>query len=745
MREFAPAAGRALSTRSKADMTQSAVARKKPDAWNLAARWPDWQSGSNALARYALPVLSVLFAALFLNWMRGLFAVPGVFLIAVVISALFGGWGPGLLATSLATVTFYNFFMPHYFERDALHLPFVIVPRAIGSFGIAALAVTILGGAQRRATRSLRLSNSELDRKVNELEGANRALENENAERKRSEQLRATQYAVTRVLAEADSLAVAGPQVIEAICKHLEWDWAALWTADPRGEQLRCDCISNARGLQTAEFDSASRKMGFVPNQGRVGRIWRSGVPDWFADVTREGVWFKRISEAVTAGLHGSAAVPILLDAHCLGVLEFFSHAPRQRDDDELHALATIGSQLGQFVERKRAEAAVFESERRWRNIFDTAGVGIATSGRDCRFTTANRRFQEMLGYTEEELRGLTPFGIAYEDDRAAAEIVRGEVDAFVGNGDRQNADASVRSAFHQVETRCRRKDGSLIWVNVITSAMPESDDDRFSLAAMIVDITARKRTEEVLEQARAELRRLNRVMLLGEMTASIAHEVNQPISAAITNANAGLRWLDARPPELEEVRQALTRIARDGNRAAAVIDRIRGLTRKRPPHADSLDVNDVVREVIALMHMEIQNASVDCQPSFREPLPDLSLDRVQVQQVFMNLILNAIEAMGAVQDRPRELAVVTGQGDPDHVYVEVRDSGPGFDSESGDRLFQAFYTTKPESMGIGLAICRSIIEAHGGSVTAAPNHPNGAIFRCTLPIGQATPDHQRA
>jgi PAS domain S-box-containing protein len=726
-------------------MTESAVARKYRDVWNLAARWPAWQSESNVLVRYALPVFTVLIATLFLKWLGDLFPVPGVFLIAVVVSALFGGWGPGLLATALATLTFFDLFMPHYFERDALHLPFGIVPRAIGSFDIAALAVTFLGGAQRRATRSLRLSNSELDQKVKELEGANCALENENAERKRSEQLRATQYAVTRVLAEADSVAIAGPQVIEAICKDLQWDWAALWTADPRGEQLRCDCISTARGLQTAEFDGVSREMGFAPEQGRVGRIWRSGVSDWFTDVMREGAWFKRLPEVERAGLHGSAAVPILLDAHCLGVLEFFSHAPRERDDDELHTLATIGSQIGQFAKRKRAEAAVAESERRWRAIFDTAGVGIATSGWDCRFTTANRRFQEMLGYTEEELRGLTPFGIAYEEDRAAAEIVRTEVDAIVGNRDHENANASADSPFHQVETRCRRKDGSLIWVNVITSVMPDSDDDRFALVAMIVDITDRKRTEEVLEQARAELRRLNRVILLGEMTASIAHEVNQPIAAAITNANAGLRWLDARPPDLDEARQALTRIARDGNRAAEVIDRIRGMTRKRPCHADTVDINDVIREVIALMHMEIEKASVECQPKLREPLPDLLLDRVEVQQVFMNLILNAIEAMSAVQDRPRELAIVTGQDDANHVFVEVRDSGPGFDPESDDRVFQAFYTTKTESMGLGLAICRSIIERHDGSISAARNDPYGAVFRCTLPIGQATLAHQRA
>jgi PAS domain S-box-containing protein len=555
-------------------------------------------------------------------------------------------------------------------------------------------------------------------------------------ERKRSEQHRAAQYAITRVLAEADNLAVAGPQLIRAICDHLEWDWAGLWTTDSRGERLSCDCICNTRGLQAAEFDSLSRKMAFAPDQGRVGRIWRSGQPDWFADVLREGAWFMRGTAAEKAGLHGSVGVPILLDTHCLGVLEFFSHAPRQRDDDELHTLSTIGSQIGQFIKRKRAEAAVLESERRWRTIFDTAGVGIATSGRNCRFTTANKRFQEMLGYTEEELRNLTPFDIAYEDDRAAAEPIRSEFDMLAGRSKDSDAMISDGPTFRQVETRCRRKDGSLIWVNVITSVMPESNDDRFSLAAMIVDITARKHTEGVLEQARAELRRLNRVMLLGEMTASIAHEVNQPIAAVITNANAGLRWLEAQPPDVLEIRQALARIARDGNRAAEVIDRIRSLTRKRPPHAALLDVNEIVGEVITLMHTEVQKASVECRLELHELLPPSPLDRVQVQQVFMNLILNAIEAMGRVQDRPRELDIFTGREDANHVYVEVRDTGPGFDPESADRLFHSFYTTKPESMGMGLAICRSILEAHGGSISASPNRPHGAIFRCTLPVG---------
>jgi C4-dicarboxylate-specific signal transduction histidine kinase len=237
------------------------------------------------------------------------------------------------------------------------------------------------------------------------------------------------------------------------------------------------------------------------------------------------------------------------------------------------------------------------------------------------------------------------------------------------------------------------------------------------------------------LQQAQADLARLNRLMMLGEMTASIAHEVNQPIAAAVTNAHAGLRWLGAQPPDLEEARQALGRIVRDGSRAGEVIDRIRALVKKVPPRRELLKINQAIRDVIALTQTEVQQNRVRLQTRLADDLPLVPADRVQLQQVIMNLLVNAIEAMSRIGDGSRELTIASGKDDASAVFVEVQDTGPGIDPADLDRLFQSFYTTKPDGIGMGLAISRSIAEAHGGRLSAAPNQPRGAVFRLTLPI----------
>ena len=284
------------------------------------------------------------------------------------------------------------------------------------------------------------------------------------------------------------------------------------------------------------------------------------------------------------------------LDAH----LPFrdFEHARPAPDGGKRYVSVSglpVFDEAGRFIgyrgvgrhitDRKRAEAALRTSEERWRAMFETAPVGIATFDFEHRrYLTANESFQRMTGYTEAELRNLTPLELTHEDDRAAMQ---------------ERIDSGAVGVLQR--KRYRRKDGEVVWADATSFVVPATDSTPAFRGAVIVDITDRKRAEEALQQAEADLARLNRVMLLGEMTASIAHEVNQPIAATVTNAHAGLRWLGARPPDLEEARQALGRIVRDGSRAGEVIDRIRALVRKVPPHRDLLDINEAIREVIAL------------------------------------------------------------------------------------------------------------------------------------------------
>jgi len=222
----------------------------------------------------------------------------------------------------------------------------------------------------------------------------------------------------------------------------------------------------------------------------------------------------------------------------------------------------------------------------------------------------------------------------------------------------------------------------------------------------------------------------------MGELAASISHEIMQPIAGTLTNAAAASRWLSIQPPNLEEAREALDDVIKAGNRANDVIGRIRALIKKAPPRKDALGINELVREVIALTRGEVVKNGVSLQPQLAEGLPLIHGDRVQLQQVILNLIMNAVQAMSGVSEGSRELLIGTGKDASSGVLVAVQDSGSGLDPENSERLFDPFYTTKPSGMGLGLSICRSIVEAHGGRIWASRNAGPGATVQFTLPVG---------
>ena len=288
-----------------------------------------------------------------------------------------------------------------------------------------------------------------------------------------------------------------------------------------------------------------------------------------------------------------------------------------------------------------------------------------------------------------------------------------------------------------EVEHRLLMPDGSIKHIHVVAHPLGEASGPLEYVGALM-DVTAEKRAQEALQQAQAELAHVTRVTTLGELTASIAHEVNQPLAAIITNGEACLRWLGNKTPNLEEARGAVERMIRDGNRAGEVIQRLRALTRKTDPQNAPLDINDVIHDVVGLVQREVSSYRVRLRLDLDFGLDPVLGDRVQLQQVIINLIVNSVEAMANVAER-RELMIRVREHDPAHVLVAVQNSGVGISPDQLDRVFNAFFTTKADGMGMGLSICRSIVEGHGGRLWASCNEGSGVTFQFTVPFVAAS------
>jgi C4-dicarboxylate-specific signal transduction histidine kinase len=273
--------------------------------------------------------------------------------------------------------------------------------------------------------------------------------------------------------------------------------------------------------------------------------------------------------------------------------------------------------------------------------------------------------------------------------------------------------------------------DGRVKHLHAIAHPLHDSSGN-LEVVAAVMDVTATKQGEEALRQARADLAHVSRVTTMGELTASLAHEVNQPIAAAVTNANACLRWLAGDIPNLEEARAAATRIVRDGTRVAEIISRIRLLFTKGAPQRELVDVNEVIREIIVLLRSEAMRYSLSVRTELAADLPQVMGDRVQLQQVMMNLIINGFDAMKEVE-ATRELAIKSRRAEDEQLLVSVSDTGVGLPLQR-DQISNAFFTTKLHGTGMGLSISRSIVESHGGRLWAADNSPRGASFCLTLP-----------
>ena len=283
----------------------------------------------------------------------------------------------------------------------------------------------------------------------------------------------------------------------------------------------------------------------------------------------------------------------------------------------------------------------------------------------------------------------------------------------------RKRAEEALQEALGELESKVRQR----------TAELARSNDE------LRAEIGERQRAQEALQKAQAELAHVSRLMTLGELTASISHEVNQPIAAVVTNGQVCLRLLAFETPRPDDLRTTVERIVRDANRASEVIQRIRALAKRSEPQMASLDINEVVREAILLVQREVLSHGVSLRTELASALPTVLGDRVQLQQVVINLLMNGVEAMAPITDQPREILIRSELHETGEVLVAVLDTGIGIDSETAEKLFSAFFTTKPSGMGMGLSISRSIIRAHGGRLWVSPNPDHGAAFQFTVPI----------
>lgn len=371
------------------------------------------------------------------------------------------------------------------------------------------------------------------------------------------------------------------------------------------------------------------------------------------------------------------------------------------------------------ITERKRAEHLTGQ-------VFETSPDGICIVGTDYRYERVNPAFEREWGMHVDGIVGkhvADLMGTEFFEQRIKPCLDRcfaGEDAADSGWVPRHLGKAYLAVSYSPLRPHSPRVEAALVITRDLTDLMLAS---------------------EALRGAQAELAHVNRVATMGQLTASIAHEVNQPLAAAVMSAQAALRWLETLPPDLSEVRRAVDRVIENGGRAVDVIGRIRAVINKTPPRKSLFDLNEAVRDVLALTRSEARTHGVSVRTRLATDLPSVEGDRVQLQQVILNLIMNAIEAMSGVEEGARVLQLNTEPDGADGVLVRVGDSGPGLDPQNMARLFDAFYTTKPDGMGMGLAICRSIVEAHGGRLWASANAPRGAVFQLTLPARQAEAD----
>jgi PAS domain S-box-containing protein len=626
--------------------------------------------------RYGIAVLSVITALKLTQWPQlHLEESPlALFVFAVLISAWLGGTIAGLLATVLSTLAFdYYFLLPIH----SLAVKPAAMPRLIGFMG-SLLFVGLLSAAQRKVTESLQRARDDLNGTVQDLQKINDALQAESRERRQAEEaLRSSEEQWRNAFENNPTMYF----MLEPS--------GSIRSVNPFGATQLGYTVEELVGRSVLDLShEADREAVRCYSASCLEKLGES--LSWeLRKVRKDGavLWVRETARAIL----GPKNRPILLVA-CEDITR------RKQGEEKL----------------RQNEAYLHESQR------------LGHMGSWAYNVSSGELF------ASPEL--LRIFGRDPDQEKPTTEMFR----HYVHPEDRVYADETINKAMREktdfaFDHRIVLPDGSVKHVYSMAHRVFDESDALVEYIGTVMDVTERKRAEEALRRAQADLAHVSRVNTMGELTASLAHEVNQPIAAAVTNANTCLRWLTRDQPDLEEAREAAMRIVKDGTRAAEIISRVRLLFKKGIPERELVDVNAVIREMIVLLRGEAVLYSISFRADLAVDLPQVMGDRVQLQQVFMNLMLNGIDAMKAV-DGAREVTIRSQRSENEHILLSVSDTGVGLPVQQVDQIFEAFFTTKVQGIGMGLSISRSIVESHGGRLWAAGNSGRGATFHLTLP-----------
>jgi PAS domain S-box-containing protein len=786
------------------------------------------------IGRYALAVLCVAVALMTTSLLQSGALFAPLFFLAIILSAWFGGMGPGLLAALLATICIDYFFLaPVYnFKFNLSHLPQLLV------FFISAVLVSSWSAVRKRAETLLRRARDEQEAKVQErtadLKQANEKLQSEITERQRVEQTlrqRADlldlthdtifardmndvitywnrgaeelygwkkEEAIGKISHELTQTVFPAPleEINETLLRSDRWEGELIHTKRDGSKVVvasRWSLQSDERGAPLAILETNND----ITERRQAEEALRDSEEQWKAAFENNPTMYFMVDAAgITLSVNAFGAEQLGYTSEELvgsPVLNVFYEADR---DAVLRNLARCFDQLNQsmnwearkarkdgtviwvretaravlfkngavilvacedITERKRVEEELRESERRYRYIFDSAGVSIweedfsqVKAAIDELKATDIGDFREYVATHPEFVRKTVPLVKVIDVNSATVKLFnansKGELlvslqkiflaeteEVFAGE---LIALAEGRTSFES-ETVLQTVNGHRLTV-LFGITFPTQPAKLDSVLVTMMDITERKRAEEELQKTQAELAHVARVTTMGELTSSIAHEVNQPLAAIVTNGNACLRWLSNDPPNVEEARQTVTRMVKDGHRASEVVGRIRAFFRKTAPERVRVDINQLIEDVIAMVSSELRRNRVRVRTELPDDLPRVLCDQIQLQQVLLNLVINAIEAMSAVSG-PRELLIMSRRDETGNVSVAVQDTGMGFDEQNAAQLFNAFFTTKSQGLGMGLSISRTTIEAYGGRLWATRNDAGGATFQFTLPTTNGT------